>query len=255
MKRLILLFLLTAGFAQAQDLKGKIEYDETVQFKMNFGGDMDEAMFANIPKSNTNSYELIFGNDKSLYRTSTNPEQKEAPKQMFTSDDGAQIEIKTKRSEDVTFYNMPKKELVQKVDFMDRVFLIEDDLKSLKWKIEPDNKTVLSYNCQKATYTEDSTTYEAWFTTQIPASIGPSRFVGLPGAILELSVNDGERTYVATSVDLEADYSSEIESPGKGKKVTREEFNKIREEKLKEMEAEFGGAHQGGGVKVFIQKN
>ncbi|MTI40615.1 GLPGLI family protein [Fulvivirga lutimaris] len=255
MKHFILLLLLTTGFAQAQDLKGKIEYDETVQFKMNFGGDMDEAMFANIPKSNTNSYELIFAEGKSLYRSSTNPEKKAAPKQMFTTDDGAQIEIKTKRSEDVTFYNMSKKELVQKTDFMDRVFLIEDDLKNLKWKIEADTKTILGYNAQKATYTEDSTTYEAWFTTQIPASIGPSRFVGLPGAILELSVNDGERTYVATNVDLEADYSSEIESPGKGKKVTREEFVKIREEKLKEMEAEFGGAHEGGGVKVFIQKN
>ena len=255
MKHLILLFLLTAGFVNAQNLKGKIEYDETVQFKMNFGGDIDESMFANIPKSNTNSYELIFGNNKSLYRTSTNPEQKEAPKQMFTTDDGAQIEIKTKRSEDVTFYNMEKKELVQKVDFMDRIFLIEDDLKSLKWKIESDTKTILGYNTQKATYTEDSTTYEAWFSTQIPASIGPSRFVGLPGAILELTVNDGERTYVATSVDLESDFSNEIESPGKGKKVTREEYNQIREEKMKEMEAEFGTMHKGGGVKVFIQKN
>lgn len=255
MKQLLLLLLLSTSFTYAQDIHGKIEYDETVKFKMNFGGDIDEAFLANLPKTKTNTYELIFDAEKSLYRNSTNPETKEPPSQLFTSEDGAHINIKTKRSEDVTFYNISKNELVQKVDFMDRIFLIEDDLKNLKWKIETDSKEVLGYNCQKATYKEDSTSYEAWFTTQIPASVGPSRFVGLPGAILELNVNDRERTYLATRIDLEGDYSAEITSPGKGKKVTREEYNQIRDEKMKEMEAEFGAMHKGGGVKVFIQKN
>jgi len=255
MKQLILLLLLTVSFAQAQDIHGKIEYNETTQFKMNFGGAIDEAIISKLPTSNSHSYELIFNKNKSLYRTSNNPEKQDSPKGMFTTDEGAQIEIKTKRTEDVTFYNIDKKELIQKIDFMDRVFLIKDDLKSMKWKIETDAKTVLGYNVQKATYTEDSTTYEAWFTTQIPTSIGPSRFVGLPGAILELNVNEGERTYVATKVDLQIDEANDIESPGKGKKVTREEYNKIREEKMKEMAEEFGAGHGSGGVKVFIQKN
>ncbi len=255
MKKLILLLLLTTSLAYSQGLHGKIDYDETIQFKMSFEGEMAETMMAKLPKSKTDTYELIFKNDKSLYRAFADPNKKEAPKQMFTSEDGAQIEINTKRSEELTFYNMTDKELTQKVDFMDRVFLIKDDLKSLKWKITADTKSILDYNCQKATYTEDSTTYEAWFTTQIPVSIGPSRFVGLPGAILELSINDGERTYVATKVDLVGDFGSEITLPGKGKKVTRREFNKIKAEKMKEMEAEWGEGHGSGGVRVIIEKN
>jgi hypothetical protein len=60
----------------------------------------------------------------------------------------------------------------------------------------------------------------------------------------------GDRTVVADKVELKAVDVKLIEKPSKGKTVTREEFNKIRDDKMKEMGAEPGG---GGTMKVIIR--
>ena len=60
----------------------------------------------------------------------------------------------------------------------------------------------------------------------------------MPGAILMLSVNDGQVEIKATKVDLKN--IKEIKKPKDGKKVSLEEYDKIKEEKMKEMEDEYG---------------
>lgn len=64
-----------------------------------------------------------------------------------------------------------------------------------EWKIENEFKTIKGYKVQKATTksiesSQNNPYYEgdvtAWFTTEIPISAGPSRYVGLPGLILEI---------------------------------------------------------------------
>ena len=81
----------------------------------------------------------------------------------------------------------------------------------------------------------------AWFTPMIPVPSGPNQYNGLPGMILHMDFDDGIRQITAVDIvlkDLEKDL---IVKPTKGKKVSEEEFDKIREEKIKEMEEEFGG--------------
>ena len=67
--------------------------------------------------------------------------------------------------------------------------------------------------------------------------------------ILELSLNDGERILSATEINLDNVDLEKIVAPKKGKKVTREEFAKIEEEKRKEMEEMYGGK---GGKRIII---
>ena len=78
----------------------------------------------------------------------------------------------------------------------------------------------------------------AWFTPQIPAPLGPATYGQLPGLILELERDN--ITITATEVLPEIDQPELMKAPTKGKKVTEEEFDRIQEEKLKEMDLQNG---------------
>jgi len=84
----------------------------------------------------------------------------------------------------------------------------------------------------------------AWYTPMIPASHGPDDFGGLPGLILELNTNN--TTMLCTKVVLNPKEEIVIEIPEKGKEVTREEYQKIVDEKAKEMAERFGGNNRRG---------
>ena len=93
----------------------------------------------------------------------------------------------------------------------------------------------------------------AWYTPEIPVSQGPSNYWGLPGLILE--VNDGRTAILCSKIVLNADEKVVIEAPSKGKKVTQEEYDKIRADKLKEMSERFrgGGGNRRGGNSIRIR--
>ena len=135
-------------------------------------------------------------------------------------------------------------------DFMQRKFLIERDLQSSDWKLTSNQKKILNYPCQEATRQDGDRKITAWFTPAIPVSLGPASYTGLPGLVLEVSIDDGDQTITATSVKMGETNTSAIEKPKEGKKVTQEEFDKIREEKMKEMGIENGS---GGNVIIRIE--
>ena len=93
---------------------------------------------------------------------------------------------------------------------------------------------------------------EAWFTMQIPVSLGPEKYKGLPGLILELNTDfkarrgSGRRSITASKVELKELSAGTIEKPSKGKKVTREEFREIMKEKMQEMRENRGKGGRGG---------
>jgi len=122
---------------------------------------------------------------------------------------------------------------------MGKNYLIEGTNKQMPWKVTGEMEKVAGYNCMKATL-QDSANMQprkviAWFTTDIPISVGPDRFGALPGMILKIDVNDGEVTYLATKIDARPLKKGEIEAPTKGKKMTEDEFRKMMEEEMKKM--------------------
>lgn len=134
------------------------------------------------------------------------------------------------------FYDFPKKEQLEQVEFMTRYFLITSPVEVNDWKLTAKKKKVLNYVCMGADIEMGDETITAWFTPEIPIPAGPEKFQGLPGLILGLEKNE-EIFMLATAVDLTTPNDVDISQPQKGQKVARQKMEKIKDEKIKEFEA------------------
>jgi GLPGLI family protein len=120
-------------------------------------------------------------------------------------------------------------------EFMGREFLITGDQPTYAWKLAGERSEFLGFAVQRATAEQDSTSIEAWFTTEIPIPGGPGPYGGLPGMILAVSVDDGQTVYSATEVNLGAPEAGAIKAPEDGSEVSRDEYEAIVAEKLEEL--------------------
>ncbi len=251
---LALLFLLPV-LVFAQKTEGEITYTETVKMKIDIpDGPNAEEMRKMIPSEQKAQKSLFFNEKESLY---TDAAGQKAPDDVdVNSGDGdgdMQLKVKMQRPENKKYRDLEGGKSIESQEFFGRFFLISEEPKKLKWKVATEQKTIAGYACQKAVLQDTTRKVEAWFTSAIPVAIGPGEFGDLPGLILELSIAGGDRTVVADKVDLKKLDAKTIEKPTKGKAVTREEFKKIRDEKMKEMGAEEGGG--GGGMMKVIIRN
>ena len=247
MTRLILIlgfcFAYASSYAQNE---GTIVYKSTVQVaSMMKGRDLPPDIKKMIPKERSAMKELSFTKEESTYKGMKRDESKD---DVDSEQGGRRMRMRFMggREKDMTYRNLSEQAVIEQRDIMGKTFLIEDDAQKLPWKMTGQKKQILDYMCMEATFMEDDTVkIVAWFTPQIPVSTGPARYAGLPGLILELSIDDGARVISAESVSLIAVEEGKLEKPTKGKKVTREEFEKIRKEKFDEMKEARGG--RGGG--------
>ena len=156
---------------------------------------------------------------------------------------------------------------VQEQEFYGKQFLVKDKLQPIEWKMGNETKQIGNYTCFKATTsipTNELTWYnfswdrlstkpetktdstgvvteeievkmtevEAWYSPQIPVSHGPLEYWGLPGLILEVSADN--TTMLCSKIVLNPQETIEIEAPDKGKVVTKQEYQEIIVEKMKE---------------------
>lgn len=148
--------------------------------------------------------------------------------------------IKMQEPDEQLYLDLKNQKVIEQRDFMSRMFLIVSEADTLPWKLTGNRREILGTPCFEAVYQKDTIKTIAWFAPSIPVPAGPGRYNGLPGLILEVNVGDGKRILSAVSV-TPGEVASLITRPSKGKKVTREEFDKIVEEKTGEMQGE-GGA-------------
>lgn len=130
-----------------------------------------------------------------------------------------------------TFMGYPEAGVLTQIVNLDvaGVFQYVEDIPDLKWKISSETKTVMGYDCQRATVTFRGRDYEAWFTADIPLSYGPWKFQGLPGLILEVADSKNEFHFTANGI-----------SQVKGEKrigIFDEEIRSIKRDKALKMEA------------------
>ena len=227
------IFLFLMSIANAQQLEGTILYEQKVNLHRRLTADQEE-MKARLPEFSTSKKELIFNRDASLY------------KEMVDDDAGSGrggrgfMRIGGGSSEVYADFNTQI--LTEATSLFNEEYLIEGEFEPLPWVLTGETKTILGRMCQQATYTiaEPLTEVVAWFTPMIPISVGPEKFRGLPGAVLEVDINMGERTFTAFNISDKPIRVKDLKAPKKGKKVTNAEFKEIRDAKMKEMESNPG---------------
>ena len=193
-----------------------------------------EHLSALIPSSSDQNKVLYFTAEQSMYKDG---EGANGVTEINQESEGTEMQVKivSGSADNRLLKDLTNNKMVDQRDFLGKKFLIKGELPELKWKITGEQKKVLDFVCQKAEYTKDSITTIAWFTPQIPLSNGPDIYGQLPGMILEMSMEEGKRTITATKVEFGEIDKAMLATPNKGKKVTRDEFKKIQEEKMKEM--------------------
>lgn len=241
----LLITLSLSSLLHAQN-SGTVFYQEKAKLHFNIQGDGPAPV--NLPTERNAYTVLYFTSDASMYMNDPVKSQEPVLMDEEVSGDGERVHIRMDAPDNRSYCDLKNNKCVDQRDFMQRKFLIERDLKSSDWKLTGNQKKILNYPCQEATRQDGDKKITAWFTAVIPVSSGPSSFSGLPGLILEVIINDGDQTITATSVKAGEVNVAAMVKPKEGKKVTQEEFNNIRDEKMKEM-----GVENGGGNNVIIR--
>jgi GLPGLI family protein len=215
------------AFSQ-ENTSGKIIYEQTVKFEIKLEG--EAAQFASqLPKERKSEMVLFFNDQQALYQNNTAPKDDA----MEMQSGGSNVMIRMVNPENKVFTDLTLGKQIEMREFMTRFFLIDSDV-STSWKITGNQKMILNYPCQEATSVDGEKKIAAWFTPAIPVSVGPGKYGGLPGLILSVDLDEGKNITIAKSIDLTPVSKDIIGKPDKGKKVSREEFDKIVAEKMKE---------------------
>ncbi len=238
MKKVFLyLFLMAAVVAEAQKTEGTISFQQKMNLHKSIPN-IDENMKAMIPEYRTSEYQLAFTAAASLY--------KEVEADEEETDRNGNVRMQMRRPKGEVYYNLKDKKRIEVREMMDKKHRIEGEMKTTPWKITEDTKMIQGLPCMKATF-EDTTgrkkQIEAWFTPAIPYSIGPESYGGLPGMILEVSVNDGETIFAATKIDYKTPLKEDLAEPKGGTPISEEDYRK----EMKEMRKKWGG-DKGGRV-------
>lgn len=211
-------FFYSAG---AQITEGKIIYEQKIDMHRRL---QDEQMKAMIPQFRTSKYELNFADNQSIYKI-----QEEEPD--ITENTGHGNVVMRFGGANAEYYkNFSTQKQVEKRELADKDYVIEDSLRHLTWKLEDESKSILGYNCKKATgKTERGSDVEAWYTEEIPVSSGPESYNGLPGMILQVDINKEEFLITAINLEKSAD-KKELKIPSKGKKISPADFATLQKE-------------------------
>lgn len=81
-----------------------------------------------------------------------------------------------------------------------------DKVGALNWVISGDKKTILGYECTKATAEFRGRKWEVWFTTALNAEAFPWKLHGLPGVILEARDSEKLFLFIAERISVNSEY-------------------------------------------------
>ncbi|CAI8264544.1 MAG: Uncharacterised protein [Bacteroidota bacterium] len=265
------------SLANAQQIKAtySLKVTRNVDFKGN--PNMPKQVIERIKKrlAEPVSYDLFFDQTQSIYKQ----QQKLDTPQSQSGGRGDRWMRYGASSQNIIHTNLATRKQTNQQDLFGKIFLVKKDIKIPKWNFTGESKQIGQYTAYEATYTQMQNppqfrmpfgrrggadqeeekkpekievTVSAWFTPDIPISAGPDSYFGLPGLVL--MVQDNNKVLVCTEVQMNSKEKIKLTPPKKGKEVTGNEFNKIREEKSKEMRDRFqNNSNRNSQNRMFIR--
>jgi GLPGLI family protein len=215
----------------AQPVQGVITFEVRVNMHRTIPKEREE-MKNMIPEFRTSMQELYFNEKESLYKPVEDDEED------IEGQNGG-VHIRMRQPKVKTYVNTETLAQVTQQDFMGKDYLIEDTLKILPWKFGTELKTIMGKECKQAFYHNEERKQDvvAWYAPGFRPLLGPEVFGSLPGAVLEVNINDGERVVTAKSLDVRALKKNELKAPKDGTKITRHAFRKMADEQMERMRA------------------
>jgi GLPGLI family protein len=220
----IIIALVCLQATKAQTKEGKITYEQKVDMYRRIPED-NQQLRSMMPQFRTAKFELQFADNQSLFKSV------EEERDMTEQNNGGIVIRMGGGAENEYYRNFSTQRSVEKRELMEEVYLIEDSIRSISWKLEEgETKKILDHTCKKATgKTERGSDIVAWYAEDIPVASGPDQFNGLPGMILGIDANKGEIVFTATVLDKKAD-KKVIKAPTAGKKITNADYVKKQKE-------------------------
>ncbi len=258
MKALIPLLLITC-YLQAQ-VVARVKYMSSTPLNITIEGVDMERLKDRIPSSRDVDKVLLVSENEYIFMNDEEANAKRMAERQAAMGDrggdgrGMRMMMFGGGNDERLYVDKEKGIRVDKQVFMSREFLIEEDLPEYKWKITGEMKEINGLVCQKAQLV-DTTEVVAWFCPTLPMDAGPAGYYGLPGLILELYVGRFNTLITATSVETDLEEEIMIEIPDRGKKISREEFEQIRKEKIEEMRQNYGGSPGRGNIIIRMDGN
>ncbi len=125
-------------------------------------------------------------------------------------------------NEYILYTDLKKERICNVIRTMGKLYVIEDSLPKMKWKITNAMKEVCGHICMSATYydTLKNVDATAWFALDMPLPYGPDVYTGLPGLVLEVDLCNGTKVYTAKKITL-SETSPDIDKPKYKKKVQK----------------------------------
>jgi GLPGLI family protein len=212
--------------------QGKIEYERSVNVYAQINNDQsdnDNNGFADLQKKmsshfKTDYFDLLFSRGKSLYRPGRESNDKD--NSFF---------LKPPAQDNTVFCDLDNEKSTSQKNVFDQLFLVQDSLRKIKWKITTETRTIAGFSCRRANaIIMDSVYVVAFYTDEILTSGGPESFTGLPGMILGVALPHQHISWFATRVEAVNVSDTQLTPPAKGKKTDNETLLKTIKESLKD---------------------
>ena len=284
LKIIAVFMLLISATIGAQEFQGKAIYQTKTTLDIDLANSGIPADRIKMIKERMKSrlertYALTFNKTASIYKQETKLDQ------STTGRGGMRFMMIGGGASGDHYKNTQTKTSAKENEFSGKNFLIKDSLVSYDWKMEQETKMIGEHLCFKATTvverpmrremrfgrpnnseeeraaqekrdkerenTVELITVTAWYTLDIPVSHGPGNYWGLPGLILEIS--DDNTKILCTKIVMNPKEKAELKEPTKGKVVTQKEYDKIIEEKTKEMRERMQNERQKSGPNRHIR--
>jgi GLPGLI family protein len=242
----------------AQGFQGEATYFSKTTVNMDLSGrqipeDRKKEIMQRMKEANERTYILTFDKSTSIYR------EEERLEQPGNGRGGGRFGMMTGAGGDY-YKDVKESRYLVKNELFGKIFLVDDTLPKLEWKLGGESKTIKRPNMRaifrrggendenkESEFIEKNIEVTAWYAPDIPVNQGPGEYWGLPGLILEVS--DDITVVLCTKLVLNPTEKKDIKAPNKGKIVTQEEYDKISRDKMAEMRENFrrGGNRGGGG--------
>ncbi len=188
---------------------------------------------------------LFFSDSESFFFVDTNNEEStaEGGEQIYFKDESNLVfeldfTYKSPRKYEVYISRSDQTILSQNSIFKDLSTVpcvVLEETGTINWKLHEEFKKVGKFKAQKASTSFRGRNYNAWFTTEIPIEIGPWKFHGLPGLILEVRDSELGVQFLFTSLKIPYDVSDKIVKPNEGDVIPIDEFAKYQDNFSKEL--------------------